>query len=1014
MDVFNQEASPHWRRMRSVDSYIMFPIIAFVLITLWLGLLFSTIGIAASDFFCINLSTIASILGMSESMAGVTFLAFGNGSPDVFSTYAAMSTHSGSLAIGELIGAAGFITAVVAGSMALVRPFRVARKSFVRDVGFFIFAASFSLVFLYDGKLSLWECAAMVGFYIFYVVFVVLWHWWYGRRRRRREIEAAARGHFAVPETETEAQAPYHDDPEDTPRAMPRISREPSASDFSTLERGGSIRTLELDDDEEEETGRLMGELSSNMRLRRPYTGMRSRSSTLNPIRPSLVGALEFRSVLDSLQKSRNIQTLPINLRRYSDDPHLVLNQQSDQLSTVSDPAAAESHPVSRQPSRSLGILEEHGRVRAASAAAAVNLSRESNPEAVPKLDSVPEIDLLGASPEPDSEFRTPSIPTVIGSQSSLPPIDWTRSPSVSISPSPSGPRPSDYLSSNPQHPRQLSPNHLCPEDAENLNSRIFIQSPAERLQVEHDSPRDSPKSLRPTSLPRLDVPSSQTHSRNTSGASSPISPFPTFTDAPRSQSPVGIPAFEYPTSASEDAHYPGGLFEDARPETRLKWWPYYFFPSPDTLWSTLFPTLYGWRDKTLWEKSLGLVAAPSVFLLTITLPVVEPVKDDDHDSTLEVANDDGAASTNRRATRASQTNLLVPEGPPAEQHFAQSPSPSMHHKSFGGHGDTATVAVEVEARHQRHSHGVSPALSRQSTDPKPGSHSSQRLPQTRLSEPLLPSNLPSPAAPPSSKCDWNRWLIILQCFNAPFFIVFILWANGVFTSASPSNPDPPPSARDLLRPVLIALLCSLVSLILLLFTTTSTDPPKWRPLLCFVGFAVSIAWISTVAGEVVGVLKTLGVVLNISDAILGLTIFAVGNSLGDLVADITVARLGYPVMALSACFGGPMLNILLGIGISGLSMMVRAADKRHHRHPQKEFKYKPYEIEVGSTLLISGVVLLLTLVGLLIIVPINKWRMDRKVGWGLIVLWVLGTVGNLIMELTGFEMGLGSGEEAL
>ena len=37
-----------------------------------------------------------------------TFLAFGNGSPDVFSTFAAMGSNSGSMAVGELIGAAGF------------------------------------------------------------------------------------------------------------------------------------------------------------------------------------------------------------------------------------------------------------------------------------------------------------------------------------------------------------------------------------------------------------------------------------------------------------------------------------------------------------------------------------------------------------------------------------------------------------------------------------------------------------------------------------------------------------------------------------------------------------------------------------------------------------------------------------------------------------------------------------------------------------------------------------------
>jgi sodium/potassium/calcium exchanger 6 len=45
---------------------------------------------------------------LSETTAGVTFLAFGNGSPDVFSTFSAMNQGTFSLAIGELLGAATF------------------------------------------------------------------------------------------------------------------------------------------------------------------------------------------------------------------------------------------------------------------------------------------------------------------------------------------------------------------------------------------------------------------------------------------------------------------------------------------------------------------------------------------------------------------------------------------------------------------------------------------------------------------------------------------------------------------------------------------------------------------------------------------------------------------------------------------------------------------------------------------------------------------------------------------
>ena len=1005
--------------------------VALVLIILWLGLLFSTIGIAASDFFCINLSTIASLLHMSESLAGVTFLAFGNGSPDVFSTYAAMSTHSGSLAIGELIGAAGFITAVVAGSMALVRPFRVARKSFVRDVGFFIVAASFSLVFLYDGKLTLWECAAMVGFYIFYVVFVVLWHWWRGRSRRKREKDAAARGHFTVPEGEAEIQEPYHDDPEEAPPPIPGISREPSADDFSALERGGSIRTLQLDEDEEVETGRqVLGELSSNMRLRRPHAHSRGRSGSMNPIRPSLVGALEFRSVLESLHRSRNIHTLPINLRRYSDDPASTLNRQSDQLSTVSGPAAAEPHQIGRESSKSFSTpgpgFDDYGgpstRGRSNSAAPAVTLDPDPDAhkaEGVPKLDPVPEIDLLGSTPEDNSGLRHPVISARKSSQSSLSPVDQARSPSFSLSPPASERGVSKDRSPNSQPPRQPSPNHLAPQDAEYSDRRIPSQPSIGYFQAENDSPHDSPKSLRPRTLPKLDIPGSQTHSRRQSGASTPISPFPSFTDAPRSQSPIGIPVIEYPTSASEDAYYPQDAIGSTPQERPLKWWPYTILPSPGVFLSTLFPTLYYWQAKNLWEKCLGLVAAPSVFFLTITLPVVEPTKDDASDdaSIAGVPIDDGAASIKRRNTQGSGANAHIPESP-SEDNRERSSIPSMHHKSFGGHGDTATVAIEIEVRHQQHEHGASPAPLRRSTDPKSLSPqpTAERIPHTEFTQPAPSSQPPSPlvpTTPPSSNRDWNRWLAILQCFTAPFFLVFILWVNGHLTSTTSSNPDASPSARDLLRPTLISLVCSLVALVILLFTTTPTDPPRWRPLLCFVGFAVSIAWISTVAEEVVGVLKALGVILNISDAILGLTIFAVGNSLGDLVANITVARLGFPVMALSACFGGPMLNILLGIGISGFAMMSRAADKRHDHHPQKEFKYKPYELEVGGTLLVSGVVLLVTLVGLLICVPMNNWRMDRKIGWGLVALWVLATVGNVVLEVTGFAAGWGIGDEA-
>jgi sodium/potassium/calcium exchanger 6 len=346
----------------------------------------------------------------------------------------------------------------------------------------------------------------------------------------------------------------------------------------------------------------------------------------------------------------------------------------------------------------------------------------------------------------------------------------------------------------------------------------------------------------------------------------------------------------------------------------------------------------------------LCVVAAPSVFLLAITLPVVETEAVED-DETNFIPPDGGLLTPREDGSRSRANTIAKPPSPtapirPLESNgdYFQSSIPTSNGKPF-----TATAADE-------HNHPTGPAV----------------------------VDTPTPPTPK----EWNRWLVGLQAFTGPLFVTLIVWANTMSDR---------PSA--LYRMSLYALIGSCLAVTVLMLTSTAAEPPRWRPVLCFFGFVVSVAWISTIAGEVVGVLKAFGVILGISDAILGLTIFAVGNSLGDLVANTTVARL-YPVMALSSCFGGPMLNILLGIGISGLYMTITHGNQRHAKHPHDVIRYKPYQIEVSNTLVISGASLLVTLVGLLIVVPWNGWKMDRKIGWGLIGLWSISTLGNVIVEV--------------
>ncbi|WFD28172.1 hypothetical protein MNAN1_003178 [Malassezia nana] len=150
------------------------PMLVSFALFVWLLLLFSALGLVASDFFCPNLTTIAKRLGLSDSIVGVTLLALGNGFPDVISTFRAMEKDAGALALGELMGAAVFTVSMVCGSIMLFHEFTVPAASFLRDVGTYTIAVVLVLFFLLDGTLGLGEGACMLGLYLGYVATVCI------------------------------------------------------------------------------------------------------------------------------------------------------------------------------------------------------------------------------------------------------------------------------------------------------------------------------------------------------------------------------------------------------------------------------------------------------------------------------------------------------------------------------------------------------------------------------------------------------------------------------------------------------------------------------------------------------------------------------------------------------------------------------------------------------------------------------------------------------------------------
>ncbi|PHH54997.1 putative cation exchanger C3A12.06c [Ceratocystis fimbriata CBS 114723] len=966
----------------------------FVFLVMWLGLLFTTIGIAASDFFSVNLATISSLLGLSQSLAGVTFLAFGNGSPDVFSTFAAMGSGSASMAVGELIGAASFITAVVAGSMALVQEFRVAKKTFVRDICFFIFAVVFTTYFLFDGKLLYWECWVMIAYYGLYVVTVVTWHWY----EKRSSISAR---HIYQDNCEFE---PYRDrDAASTSHSIRLYgssnssvlllspdTRHPSppenADPTTPLLESGMKRHYEEEEAQENDDleSLVAAEISSNMRVLRPPG--RRRNTVMTPIRPSLVGALEFRSDLARVQRELN----PVPCHNHSSSSSATRPPSHSRCWSTTDMEGMFNPPTSRSRSPS-----PHFSTGAVSPLALGDLSRPSlmRERALSSGDQPNGNDLPVLVPPPAMAstddlsrlLRGASVRHHTPSSDQRPVHQHSRTASSTSSSFRS------FKIDGNLAPPPVFQHHHHSKSGHSAGSSSARRSP-----------------LSPTTLPKLHIPSPLAQATVPSEVESPLSPFPGLdvTSLPVSptipeeveegfegpQMSVVVPTLniESPRSAS---------LQESSP---YSWWPS-FLPSPSTLSCTLFPTLQRWEDKGHWDKFISIVTVPSILLLVLTLPVVdgEDIEGEaDHaDYTLPSSTPiPPLAPPVTTATSVAANGTYTPVNLTTPISITAPFSPSLVNPPSCGENEWQRYRRYSLSRGRknssvfRSSRVATPALIAidSPTNTRSELHITAPVDAAMLSAKISETQQEAAAA-----LSWSRWLVGVQIFTGPAFFVCVVWANLLEDLANP--------VQSLKHFLLMGLAFSMLMFGVFLLTTAHDVRPKYHSMLCFMGFLVSIAWIATIAGEVVGVLKAVGVIMDISEALLGLTIFAAGNSLGDLVADITVARLGYPVMALAACFGGPMLNILLGIGVGGVMMMYRRAHHKHQHDPSKPIHYKPFKVEVGGALLISAIGLLITLVVLLVVVPANKWVLNRKIGWGLIILWGVTTSINVALELGGY-----------
>jgi sodium/potassium/calcium exchanger 6 len=106
---------------------------------------------------------------------------------------------------------------------------------------------------------------------------------------------------------------------------------------------------------------------------------------------------------------------------------------------------------------------------------------------------------------------------------------------------------------------------------------------------------------------------------------------------------------------------------------------------------------------------------------------------------------------------------------------------------------------------------------------------------------------------------------------------------------------------------------------------STPDRVPLWHSALIVFGMVATVAWFNIFANEVVAVLESLGKAFSVSDSTLGITVLAWGNCVGDVAADVALAKAGKSKMAVAGLFGSLIFSDALGLAISVLGATLQS-----------------------------------------------------------------------------------------
>jgi cation:H+ antiporter len=131
--------------------------------------------IKGADFLVAGASSVARRFNISDLAIGLTVVAFGTSTPELFVNIVAGAKGTTDIAIGNVVGSNIFNIFFVLGISSIVHPLPFSVISNL-DLGMVIPASLLLFIFMFTGKkrsLDRWEGVVSVGIYFIYIIFLI-------------------------------------------------------------------------------------------------------------------------------------------------------------------------------------------------------------------------------------------------------------------------------------------------------------------------------------------------------------------------------------------------------------------------------------------------------------------------------------------------------------------------------------------------------------------------------------------------------------------------------------------------------------------------------------------------------------------------------------------------------------------------------------------------------------------------------------------------------------------------